>query len=102
MERVEMLEILAVTDSTGATILPLFALDRDPLETERLAPVQELAQVLLYLARTMDEPWLWTLWLSGALPKHGGWCAVELLVAGDAEVVHERARNEDWSWVPEF
>jgi hypothetical protein len=86
-------------DDDGTQIFPTSAFE---IVDGASCPIEELALVLDALALGQDEPWMWALWLSGSLTKHGGWSASEALVSGDRELVLERARNEDWSWMAEY
>lgn len=95
-------EILRVHDATGDAAFPLFAFGPAIGARARLSIVPDLGGVLTCLARSTEEEWLWALWLSGLLPKHGAWSAIDLLLAKKTDVVLERARNEDWAWTVKF
>ncbi|MFF1876028.1 hypothetical protein [Kitasatospora herbaricolor] len=82
-------EVLQVRDDNQRPLHPTFALSS-------LVSCSDVKRVLDALTRSCDEPWVWALWLSGALPKHGGRCAIDDIAGGSIENVLERARNEDW------
>jgi hypothetical protein len=84
--------VLEVRDDQSRALYPTFAIP------PRVGP-QDLKRVLDALATSTREPWLWALWLSGSLVKHGGRCAIDDIADGGLGDVLNRARNEDWTYL---
>lgn len=93
--------VLGLRDDSGAMLVASFTLESATRPADGLRPPDELRDVLRALERTTDEAWLWCLWLSGTLPKHGGWCAMDLVLAHRSDLVLPAARNEDWECLAE-
>lgn len=90
--------ILVVPDQTGVPLYPTWAMGR---RGDGVSIVEGLDEVLHALERSTEERLLHALWLSGLLPKHQGWWAIEALLRGERERVMTLARNEDWSCLAE-
>lgn len=87
-------QLLVVRDSYGEWLFPAWAFEGDPTHAGMVGGLEDVLQAL---SPSTADSWMHACWLSGLLPKHRGWWAIEELLAGSRDLVLKRARNEDWS-----
>lgn len=89
--------LMAIANTDGSLLIPIWGVNEPSTKDGYATPLAGLVEVLEALERSTEDPWLRAWWLSGLLPVHQGWWAIEDLIAGDQARVLERARNVDWS-----
>lgn len=90
-------QLVAIANPEGSLAIPSWGVNGPSSKQRYATPLEGLVEVLEALERSTEDPWLRAWWLSGLLPAHRGWWAIEDLVAGGQPRVLERARNVDWS-----